>query len=393
MIQKIFSIPNILNTVLCNMEKLQNNECLRNVINGERWKSIIENYPENSIIIPFDLYTDDFETGNALGSNSGAHKIAGYYISFPTFPSHLVLSTKYIFEALLYETKLKRSDMKPCLAKLAQIFKDLESEGLDLLIEGRKTKVYFIMTRIIGDNLGLNEILGFTTSFNANKFCRLCNLSKTQTKNNIHPKLEDLRKPDQYENDKQTGDISSTGIIDDCVFNTLENFHCTQNFVCDLMHDIYEGVAKYDIPLILQKFVNDKSIDLDLDAINNLKQNFSYGHIEIGNLSNEITLNNLKKFNLKMSASETKTFLHFIPLMIGQYIQSDNEYYKMLLNLLDISDLIMASCFDSQSLIKLKKLVESYTTTYVKLFGPNLKPKHHFLTHYANCIEYCGPLR
>lgn len=393
MFEKIFGIPKIINYVISNIKNIQNCDNLSNIINGKKWKSIIQNYPENSIVIPFDLYTDDFETGNALGSSSGAHKIAGYYISFPVFPSHLVQSTKYIFEALLYESKLKRDDMKSCLNSLVQIFKDLESNGIELVIEGKKTKAYFVMTRIFGDNLGLNEILGFTMSFNANKFCRFCTLGKNETRMNIHSELKDLRTPAQHEKDQHNSDTTSTGIFNLCVFDDLLNFHCTQNFVCDLMHDIYEGVAKYDIALILEKFIKDKSIDLDLKKINHLKQNFCYGNIEIGNLSSEITSTNSKNLNLKMSASETKTFLHFIPLMIGQYIQPENEYYEMLLNLLDISDLVMASRFDSQSISTLDEKIISYLTKYVKLFGPKLKPKHHFLTHYAYCIEYCGPLR
>lgn len=393
MIKKIFSIPNILKSVLCTMKNLQNCESLKSVINGKRWDAILKNYPRNSIIIPFDLYTDDFETGNALGSNSGTHKIAGYYISFPVFPSHIVASTKYIFEVLLYETKLKREDMKSCLENLVQIFQDLEEEGVELTIDGKETKVFFVMTRIFGDNLGLNEILGFTKGFNANKFCRFCNLSKNQTRANIHPKPEDLRTPDKHEKDRQKDDFSSTGIADICLFDTLKNFHCTENYVCDIMHDLYEGIVKYDIPMILERFFNDDTIDLDLDTLNHLKQNFCYGHIEIGNLSCEITANNIKNSSLKMSASEAKTFLHFLPLMIGQYIEANNKYYEMLLNLLDISDLIMLSSFNSQSLVKLKTRIESYLHKYVNLFGRNLKPKHHYLTHYVLCIEYCGPLR
>jgi hypothetical protein len=35
---------------------------------------------------------------------------------------------------------------------------------------------------VLGDNLGLNEILGFVQSFNANYSCRFCKIQKDQLK-------------------------------------------------------------------------------------------------------------------------------------------------------------------------------------------------------------------
>ena len=40
----------------------------------------------------------------------------------------------------------------------------------------------------------------------------------------------------------------------------------------------------------------------------------------------------------------------------------------------------------------LKALIEEHLNLYVSLAGPSLKPKHHFLTHYAMIFDQCGPL-
>lgn len=394
MLKKIFELPSILSTVLDNMEKIQEQSEIKNIINGKRWKDIVKNYPENSVIIPLDLYTDDFETGNALGSNAGTHKITAYYVSIPTFPQHLLSGTEYIFEVLLHPSRLKHEEHKFCIERLLEILKELEDSGVKINVEGSETTVYFVLARIIGDNLGLNEILGFCTSFNAMKFCRLCTLNKTQTKENVQPSEDDFRSIEEYDLDLVKNDSKTTGIRDKCEFNELKNFHCTKNIVCDLMHDLFEGIVKCDVPMLLRKIVEDKEIpNITLDVINNIKQNFNYGTIEIGNLSLPISDAHFKKNTLKMSASEVKTFLYFLPLMLGPMIPQNNKYWLLILQLVDIADLALSASFNENLLNKLKDSIQNYTSSYKEIFGNILKPKHHFISHYIHCIEYNGPLR
>jgi len=63
----------------------------------------------------------------------------------------------------------------------------LETQGIQLSIESKIYKdirVYFKLTIIIGDNLGLHSILGFIKSFSAIICCRFCKISK-----DMSPKL------------------------------------------------------------------------------------------------------------------------------------------------------------------------------------------------------------
>lgn len=85
------------------------------VVDGLKWKKIEQNFPLNTVLIPFDLYTDDFECDNPLGSNSGTNKISAFYFSFPTFPSYLTSSIKYVFEALLFPSNNKKNDFFWCI--------------------------------------------------------------------------------------------------------------------------------------------------------------------------------------------------------------------------------------------------------------------------------------
>lgn len=61
------------------------------------------------------------------------------------------------------------------------VIKQLNSlaiEGIKININGKLITILFKLALIIGDNLGLNSILGFTTSFNSDIFCRFCKVTK-----------------------------------------------------------------------------------------------------------------------------------------------------------------------------------------------------------------------
>jgi hypothetical protein len=392
--KSLFSLPNVLRDVTQNIQHLENQDSISNFVNATRWNRIRQNYAPEDIVIPFDLYNDDFETGNALGSNAGTHKIAAYYVSFPCFPQHLNSSPKYVFEVLLYRSQLNPLYMKKCLEKLVIVLKDLEKNGLEIDYEGEKRTVYFILARLIGDNLALNELLGFRKGFNANKFCRICTLAKAETHVSTISSDTDLRSIESYDADLQKKNEKVTGIREECIFNQLDNFHCVENIVCDLMHDLFEGVVKYDLAFYLQKLIENASLPrLTLEVLNSLKQNFNYGSIEIGNLSKPIEASQLTDSSLKMSASEMKTFLLFLPLIIGHLIPRNNKIWSMILLLIDIAEFSLLPEFDDDALQKFKKVIMSYFAKYTKIVGKPPRPKLHFITHYIQCVQNNGPLR
>lgn len=57
--------------------------------------------------------------------------------------------------------------------------------------------------------------------------------------------------------------ISETGINSNCVFNEVPNFHVTVNMVCEFMHDVSEGVARYDMALIINYLIDHKYCSLE----------------------------------------------------------------------------------------------------------------------------------
>lgn len=158
----------------------------------------------------------------------------------------------------------------------------------------------------------------------------------------------------------------------------------------DLLHDVFEGILKYDICHIILCFIKNKTFDLEL--LNIRKENFQYGETENGNKSPPIQIHHLKKFRLKMSAREMLTFAHFFPLMIGDMVERGNDVWKFVINLIEMLDLLLLSEYTNLDLINLQSRISYHNQKYVELFSDTLKPKHHFLIHYSRIVKHSGPL-
>lgn len=87
-----------------------------------------------------------------------------------------------------------------------------------------------------------------------------------------------------------------------------------------------------------------------------------------------------------MSAREMWTFIHFLPLMIGDLIPRSNKPWKLVCLLIQI----VLPENNSEDIDNLKTLIKEHNALYIKLYG-DLKPKHHFLVHYPSLIRKCGP--
>jgi len=85
----------------------------------------------------------------------------------------------------------------------------------------RNEKVYFLLGLIVGDNLGLNSILGFSKSFSATFSCRFCHSNKNSTNILATEIVDSLLNKHNYEEDVIQNDYEQTGIHDNSVFNLV----------------------------------------------------------------------------------------------------------------------------------------------------------------------------
>lgn len=116
----------------------------------------------------------------------------------------------------------------------------------------------------------MNGMTGFVECFRANYFCRLCKRSRVQTEKDYKEHVIELRTIEQYEADVYENNVSQTGIKARGIFNRIPSFHVTDNFVCDIMHDVLEGALVYGLQHSLHYFIYTKQF-LTVHELNHRK--------------------------------------------------------------------------------------------------------------------------
>lgn len=383
-LKRFLELPNVFVTIIEYQNKIENNSnILNNVVNSSLWLDIKKKYIDK-IVVPCFLYFDDVEINNPLGSHAGCYKIGAVYFSIPIIPPSFASKLENIFLTLLFHSNdRKEFGNKATFNQMIADLKSLEETGLLLTINGQPIVVYVVPILILGDNLGVHSILGLCESFIANFFCRFCVSNNTETEIEHIEISSKLRKVKDYEEHLN----NNLGVKEICIFNELENFHVYQNTSCDLMHDVFEGILRYDLAEIILYFVSNKFFTLEF--LNEKIKYFNYAANE--NMPPPIKIEHLKKGYLIMSASEMLCFSRNFVFMVGNVIPENNEVWLFYLNLLQLLDLVTSSVISIDDLEYLKNIISEHNLLYKDLFGKSLKPKHHFLIHYPTIISKIGP--
>jgi len=393
-LKKIMEHSNLFNLILTyynNLTYKNDNNLVSNFIQSKVWKIKLSKN-SNKIIFPIFLYYDDFEVNDPLGSHAGSQKLGAVYFSIPCIPPELASSLDYIYLALLFKTDDKNEygnfqTFKELISELNY----LENVGICIQIENTNHQIFFSLGLILGDNLGLHSILGFTGSFVSNFPCRFCKLPKELCHETTVQCTESLRNAQNYENDVNTNNMSLTGIKENCVWNNISSFHVTENYSVDIMHDLFEGVCKYEISSILYKMIVDLKY-FSLETLNNKIECFNYGTNDIRNRPPLVTMETLKHNSLKMSASETICFTRYLSLIIGESVPENSEFWHLYILLKKIVNIVLQKMVCEEEAFLLHNLISEHHELYLKLFRTHLKPKHHHMLHYPMILKNSGPI-
>lgn len=69
------------------MSQLSENKS-RHFLNSTFWKEkMSKNNDVNTVLIPYDLFNDDYENDNPIGSKNGEQSLSAFYITLPCLPS------------------------------------------------------------------------------------------------------------------------------------------------------------------------------------------------------------------------------------------------------------------------------------------------------------------
>jgi len=387
-LKSFFELPGVLDIALNYLKNSMKSNLLSSYLNGSSWKYIYSKFPDK-IVFPLFLYYDDAEMGNPLGSHSGVHKMGCVYYSVAALPPEYLSSLNNIFVAFLFHSADRgqsKINNKKMFAALIKELIDLQENGILL---STNVTIYFTLGLVLGDNLGLNSILGFVESFSANFYCRICYLPKSDLQNLLkESKL--IRNKINYEDHINQANVSITGIKERCIFNEVPNYHVVENIVCDFMHDIPEGVARYDMAVIINSLIQEKYFTLD--ELNSRIQLFAYGVTEQKNSPPSISQRNLNNGSIIMSASEMLCFIRYFGLIIGELVPLKTGVWYLYISLRKIVDLCCARTIQPECSVQLDALVAEHNRLYLKYSNSKLKPKHHILTHYGRLLLKNGPI-
>ena len=254
-----FQMPQVLNETIAYMESLKKDyTVISNFIQGELWKKLSID-DENKTVLPLIIYFDDYENNNPLGSHKGISKCSAIYALIPCLPPRFTSKLENIFLFVLFNTlDRKYFQDKVIFSKIKDELAILETEGININNGTGQKTIFFRLALITGDNLGLHYMLGFRESFNQEKFCRFCLTNKKDINLVFNENQCELRSECDYDSDLAKNDVKSTGIARECFFYGVGKFHPLINLYVHVVHDVLEGICRYDLGLILNYFIKQK---------------------------------------------------------------------------------------------------------------------------------------
>jgi hypothetical protein len=169
-----------------------------------------------------------------------------------------------------------------------------------------------------------------------------------------------------------------------CLLDELKFFSVSENFSVDIMHDILEGVAQYEMKLIFEYLKSDFISHRELQA---WIVSFNYGYTESRNKPPGVRLE--EGIDLGLNAIQTWCFVRNMPLIFGDVLQRGDKCWQLLLLLVNIA---FSPILTEGLTICLKHFIAEHHRLFKHLFpSKRLLPKHPFLIHYPR-LRLLGPV-
>ncbi|KAJ8047920.1 hypothetical protein HOLleu_00039 [Holothuria leucospilota] len=146
--------------LILEQEQLHNSSLLETYRDGNYYKEKV--HQENKTLIPLLLYNDDTEVGNPLGFKKGFNKLSMFYVSLLCSPARYQASLSNILLAACAKTSvIAQYGIDTALSALLEDLKKLEMTGIEIHCDAYSGVVTPVLFQVIGDNLGLHQMLGF----------------------------------------------------------------------------------------------------------------------------------------------------------------------------------------------------------------------------------------
>lgn len=395
------------NDIIYNMVVAENKRAPRGYIMDIYDGSIIQNNDlfrrPNSLM--FQLYYDDLEYCNPLGSNS--RKLGMFYYRLGNLPPMYRAGLNSIrVLAIVDTTYIKKYGIDTILAPFMQDLVNLNSHGWQLNINGRNVLFHGGLQCVIGDTPAVNSMAGFkeSVSFAFDK-CRLCqctsDLMQTQFRENLfHPMTltQYLQKCSIIEecNTNEAREKFKTlyGINRRSVLTQAPMFNLVEMMPFDNMHVLIEGIAQFELKQFLKFCILEPSMFTVNDFNSNMEKYFAQFRYESMKAPTPITLANLHSNDnlLRQTCSKMNNLMNAMPFILYGLIDFESDLFLFVKQLLQISNMIFATVISVETLSELTRLIKTHYELFKNLFPDiNLIPKQHFLLHVPSITKRMGP--
>jgi hypothetical protein len=348
-------------------------------------------FEENHSDIEIFLFQDAFEVCVCVGSAKKKYKMLGVYYVF----AHLDKYNRYLVDniqlvLMCRNVHVRRFGIAKVFERLVAELSILEHNGI--LLNGVQRNVRLSGT--IGDNLGQHELGGLCENFSTNTFpCRFCYTTMNNLKSDDH-KVKALRTPQSHTKDvrilNEQQSANHKGLKSNSCLNNLSKFHAFRPGMAPCVaHDIFEGVLKYDLILIIHHFseIHEYFYEFLNMSLKSLSKQLGLG-ISFPDVGP-------KTKKLPGKAFENWYFLILLPFVFKNLeIDHDSAVWQMFYHLSEIVKFVTAHDISKNQVMYLSELIDTYFFYRKQAFPlSKIRPKHHYMAHYPSLILLLGPLR
>lgn len=208
---------------------------------------------KSGAVLGFQLYHDDIEPANPLGSKKGKHKQSVFYWILLNLPPRFRSNLRSIQIVAIANSSYLRTNGPDRLLKPFIDFVREFQNGIDLCVRGETKTWHGILVNVVGDMPASCFLGGFKEGVGrAFSPCRICYIKRDQLDSCHEESICPLRSKDAYSvevasimdesNSSQVQkDLSKEhSIVRNCCLSAIDYFDPTVQFPHDLMHVFYE---------------------------------------------------------------------------------------------------------------------------------------------------------
>ncbi|XP_051813200.1 uncharacterized protein LOC127536542 isoform X4 [Acanthochromis polyacanthus] len=272
--------------------------------------------------------------------------------------------------------------------------KTLEDHGVYVPLLG--TSLKGTVHSVVADNLGAHSIAGFIESFSGDYFCRFCTARSCEISSHcVASGVFNLRTKEEHAEHVQIAVENVThhlAVKRECALTkNLSHFNVVTGYPPDIAHDIFEGIVPFELAYCLNFLIAKKFFTLD--ELNKAILSFPYKWSDKTNKPHAVPKSLSSRKSIGGNAHENWSLLRFLPFLIGSCVPQNEPAWVVLLDLKDITELVVAPVHTDESISYLESKIVEHRQRFQELFPTvRLLPKHHFLEHYPRLIRCFGPL-